>query len=118
MTSAAIWPPALRTSSRNSPRDSSTSRPGASRLEAWEPDEYDSGAEALGGSVSTRAVVAFAPFNLARLAFERTSRSTATKTARSDVLPERPGSADEDCDRPQALPGLFASRGNLRMLPD
>jgi hypothetical protein len=86
--------------------------------------------------MSTRTVVAFAAFSPARLARERTSRSTATRTARSGLSPDglrpdvlgavrpdvgigrpRPGSAVEDCDRPRALPGLFASRANLRMLP-
>ena len=132
MSSAATWPPALRTSSRNSARDSSTSSPGASRLgasrpEAWEPGEswrgsgercarfdsageYDSGAEESEGAASTRTVVAFAPFDPARLARERTSRSTATRTARSGLSP--------DGRRTSKLPGRSAwhARGRDRPL--
>jgi len=107
MSSAAICPPALRTSSRNSARDSSTSRPG-------EVDKRPEGGVAAicGAGPPDGPAPKRSPGLAKTLLRERTSRSTATKTARSGVLPERPRSAAEDCDRPAALPGLYSSRVN------
>ena len=92
-SSATTTPPALVTSSRNSASDSSASRP--AELGACPPtntdgvlftssfrEESDSGSGASGCGTTPRP-----PDKPARLAPERTPRSTPTRTARSALVP-------------------------------
>ncbi len=120
-SSAATWPPALRNNSRNSARDSSAPKSGV-----WESKEAEesaesseggdpvSGAESPGGPTPKRSPDVPRLLRAARLVGERGSRSTATRTACSGSPPQRPGSADEVCDLPRAVPGLYAPRTNQR----
>lgn len=122
MISAATWPPALRSSSRNSASDSSALRP---REDVpGKPAEMDespeasggrvSGAELPGGSTPKRSPGVARPWRRARLVAERGSRSTATRTARSGPLPRRAGTAAEVCERPRTALDLLVPRTNQR----
>jgi hypothetical protein len=126
-TSATTWPPALKTNSRNSARDSSESRPrelgtdarGAEEIckRSEGGDRFVCGAELVWYAEPAKGSAAKRSPGVSRatgfaLRGERRPKSTEIRTARSGTLPRRPRSADEGCELPAALPELDALRAS------
>src|SRR5579863_953736 len=105
MSSATISAPALETSSRNSARDSSASRP----VENEGEGRWMSGSPASAGSV-LRRTAARAPARPARLVRERTVRSTPTRMARSELALERPEIVVRSMPEARLLPESTSNR--------